>query len=190
MNDTHEGAPGDESVRPLDSETAEAAPGNAPEAAAAGPAPPAETGSDYKDRWLRAEAELQNYRRRAQRDREESRRSAEDAGLLELIAVVDDLERALQSAAAGGAPETWTQGVKLVVQRIGETLARSGVRRMEPVGQRFDPRFHEALVEIDAPQGVEPGHVVQVILTGYIRGERPLRAARVVVARAPAGDRA
>lgn len=178
---------GDPGVPPVPEPAAAAA--GPPEAETQAPAA-AEDESGLRDRWLRAEAELQNYRRRAQRDRDEARRAAEDAGLLELIAVVDDLERALQSATEAGAPESWTQGIRLVVQRIGETLSRFGVRPMEPVGQPFDPRLHEALLEIDAPEGVSPGSVVQVILTGYTRGDRALRAARVVVARAPARERA
>ena len=186
MNEQSKGVPGEDAERAADAADALPAEPDGTETPVAPAA--AETVQELRDRWLRAEAELQNFRRRAQRDRDESRRSAEDAGLLELISVVDDLERALQSAAEAGAPESWTQGVKLVVQRIGESLARAGVRPMEPVGQRFDPRLHEALLEIDAPEGATPGHVVQVILTGYTRGDRALRAARVVVARAPSGN--
>ncbi|HTK31135.1 MAG TPA: nucleotide exchange factor GrpE [Candidatus Saccharimonadaceae bacterium] len=138
---------------------------------------------DYKDRWLRAEADLQNFRRRAQRDVEEARRAAEERVLLEIVAAIDDLERALDSARAAAAADAYVQGVQLVAQRLSEYLARQGVIALDPLGQPFDPRFHEALLEVPAAEGARPGDVVQVALKGYRRGERALRAARVVVAR-------
>jgi len=139
----------------------------------------------YKDRWLRAEAELQNFRRRSLREWDEARRGAEERVMLEMITVIDDLERALSAAREAGAPETWVAGVELTVQRLREYLTRQGVTVLEPLGQKFDPAFHEAMLEIDAPAGRAPGDVVQVVLRGYARGDRPLRPARVVVARAP-----
>ena len=143
---------------------------------------------DYKDRWLRAEADLQNFRKRALRDWDEGRRMAEEAVLLEMVSVLDDLERALAAAGSPGATAGWSEGVALVAQRIRDFLGRQGVTVEEALGRRFDPAFHEALLELDAPEGAEPGTVIQVIHKGYRRGERALRAARVVVARAPAGS--
>ena len=157
----------------------------APDAAAA---PAAEDAQELRDRWLRAEAELQNYRRRAQRDREETRRIAEDGVLLELIQVLDDLERAIGSAPESNVPDAWLAGVKLVASRALEGLGRYGVSVVNPVGERFDPLFHEALLEVDAPAETAPGTVVSVVHKGYARGGRALRAARVVVARAEGGD--
>jgi len=142
---------------------------------------------DYKDRWLRAEADLQNFRRRAVRDREEYVRMAEDRLLLESIGLLDDLERAIAAFTAEQAAEAWVQGVVLTAQRMRDALARNGVSAVPSVGQPFDPTVHEALLEIDAPQGVAPGSIVQEVQKGYRRGERSLRAARVVVARTPAG---
>jgi len=156
-----------------------------PAGPAAAPTPDA---PDYKDRWLRAEAELQNFRRRASRDWEEGRRLAEEGVLHEMVAVLDDLERALAAADASGAETSWTQGVSLVAQRIRDFLARQGVAVEDPLGRPFDPAFHEALLELDAPDGAAPGTIVQVVQKGYRRGGRALRAARVVVARAPAGS--
>ena len=154
--------------------------------AGASAAPTDET--DYKDRWLRAEAELQNFRRRATREWEEGRRRAEESVLLEMVGALDDLDRALAAAESAGAPQEWIQGVALVGQRMRDFLARQGVTIEDPVGQPFDPAFHEALLEVDAPEGVAPGTVVQVALKGYRREGRPLRPARVVVGRTPAGS--
>jgi molecular chaperone GrpE len=145
--------------------------------------------TDFKDRWLRAEAEFQNYRRRAQREQEQSRRDAEDAILRDVITVLDDLERALSSLTPEDARAPWTQGVALVAQRLRDTLARHGVEVLDPVGQAFDPATQEAILEVDAPAGAAPGTVVQVILKGYVRRERTVRPARVIVARETAAER-
>ena len=147
---------------------------------------------DFRDRWLRAEADLQNYRRRAQRDADESRRSAEDRLLREVIEVLDDLDRALEvapqdakkTAPQAASDDRWLTGVNLVAGKIRELLARAGVTPIEALGRPFDPHEHEALLEVEAPQGSAPGDVVNVVRPGYRRGDRVLRPARVVVARA------
>ena len=153
----------------------------APEAAPSPDATPAED-IDYKDRWLRAEAELQNFRRRSRREIDDSRRASEEAVLLDLVALLDDLERALQAAGESGAPPSWTEGVALVLQKGRDYLERQGVVAVDPAGQPFDPRFHEAILEVPAAEDMAPGTVTQVVHRGYRRGERSLRAARVVVA--------
>jgi molecular chaperone GrpE len=155
--------------------------------AAAGPTEAGEDAAVLKDRWLRAEAELQNFRRRAAREREETRRSAEEGVMLELIAALDDLDRALSAVPGSDSPEPWTEGVRMVGSRLVEYLGRQGVVTLDPVGQPFDPVFHEAVLEMAVPD-VAPGHVTQVLLRGWRRGGRALRAARVVVARAPDGE--
>jgi molecular chaperone GrpE len=147
---------------------------------------PSAEGIDYRDRWLRAEAELQNFRRRAQRDAEDARRRAEEAVLLDLVGLLDDLERALEVAGEGGARPAWVEGVRLVLQKGRDYLSRQGVAVVDPAGEPFDPTYHEAILEVDPPTGAAPGTVVQVVQKGYRRGERSLRAARVVVARANA----
>ena len=188
-----------ESARPEDppSATDERAAGEADAAQAAAPAgaPAARPGgaalttAELQDRWLRAEADLRNFRRRATLEREEAWRSAEDGVLLEMIHMLDDLDRALDAAREAGAPESWTSGVRLTADRVRERLARFGVVTLDPVGKPFDPRFHEALLEVEAPEGIAPGSVAQVVHRGYARGDRALRAARVGVARAPEGEK-
>ena len=159
---------------------------------ASAPSPPgasvSEAEVDYKDRWLRAEAELQNVRRRAQRDGEEAVRFAEDQMLLETISQLDDLERALEVAREAGAPDSWVQGVQLVANRMADALTRRGVTPIPALGEPFDPELHEAMLEVDPPDGASPGEVVQVVRKGYRRGARALRAARVVVAKRAAGS--
>ncbi len=147
----------------------------------AAPDPAAEL-AQVRDRWLRTEADLQNYRRRAQRDVEEARRNAEERAIVEQIEVLDDLDRALSAAREAGAAAAWVQGVELVAQRLRDSLTRAGVIAVNPVGEPFDPRFHEALIELPAPPDAAAGTILHVERTGYRRGERMLRAARVAVA--------
>ena len=170
-----------------ESDAAVAGEAHADELAGAGPADAAEDAVALKDRWLRAEAELQNFRRRATRDREETRRNAEESAMLEVIAALDDLDRALATVPDSGLPQPWIDGVRMVGSRLVDYLGRQGVVTLDPVGQPFDPVFHEAVLEVVVP-GVAPGHVTQVLLRGWRRGARALRAARVVVARAPDGE--
>lgn len=140
--------------------------------------------TDYKDRWLRAEADLQNFRRRASRELDDTRRVAEERVLLEVIGVLDDLERALGALGERPADDPLAQGVALTAQRVRDLLGRFGVSAIDAVGRPFDPTVHDALLEVDAPEGAEPGTVVQEVQKGWRSGERALRAARVVVARA------
>jgi molecular chaperone GrpE len=139
---------------------------------------------DYKDRWLRAEAEIQNTRRRALRDREDAVRASEERILLDLVEALDDLERALAALPAEQLSNPWAQGVSLTAQRLRDALARRGVTPIATIGEPFDPAFHEALLEVAPPEGIRPGAVAQEVQKGYARGDRALRAARVVVARA------
>ena len=162
----------------------DSAPDAPPQSGGAAPAVETESVETLRDRWLRAEAELQNFRRRAVREWDEARRGAEERAFLEMIGVMDDLERALDAAREEGAPGRWSDGVRLTVQRMRDYLTRQGVVVLDPVGRVFDPAYHEAMLEMDPPAGVSPGHVIQVVLKGYARGDRVLRPARVVVARA------
>ncbi len=161
------------------------------------PAPPTDTPpaapaagelAEARDRWLRAEAEMQNVRRRAAREIDETRRSAEEAGYRDLIELLDDLDRAIAAARAKQADAAWLQGVELVAQRMRDLLARADVTRVGAEGLPFDPHLHEALMETPAPEGVAPGTVVHEIRAGYRRGDRVLRPARVAVAAEPTPD--
>jgi len=176
--------PQDESIEPVEA-PADPSPGAGaePAAARAPGAPAPESAEDFKDRWLRSAAEFQNFRRRTQREADDARRNGEERVMLEMIAAIDDLERAIEAAAQGGAPQSWTEGVRLTAQRLRDYLARQGVKVVEPLGEPFDPAFHEAMMQVDPPAGARPGDVVQVVTRGYARGDRALRPARVVVAR-------
>src|SRR6185503_2154602 len=138
-----EAAPDPDASAPAGEEAQD--PAREPATAGAAETPPAEAPIDFKDRWLRAEADLQNYRRRSQRDREEAVRSTEERLLLEMIAQLDDLERALEAASESRTTDPWVQVVRLVAGRMVEFLARQGVTPMDAVGEVFDPELHEAM---------------------------------------------
>jgi len=151
--------------------------------------PPApEPEPDFKDKWLRSEAELDNVRKRARRDVS----AAESRGVArlakELLPALDNLERAL--AAAEAQPENrdhhLTDGIRLVQSELLGALARVGIEPDSPKGEQFDPHRHEALAQ-QPVEGAEPGTIVEVYSAGYrIRAgaadEMVLRPARVVVA--------
>jgi len=137
----------------------------------------------YRDRWLRAAAELENFKRRTQREREEwtDRRTAE---IFEgLLRVRDDFERALGHAADTN-DDPVLAGVRLVYRRLVEFCERHGVTPIVALGQPFDPALHDALLQVRRAD-VPPDTVVEVALPGYRLGERVLRHAQVVVSAAP-----
>ena len=126
----------------------------------------------------RAQADFENYRRRAARDAAAAGARAKGGLVRELLPVVDNLERAL--AAAGEHEAGLAQGVRLVLSELVGVLERSGVRSFEPHGERFDPTVHDALSTRPA-DGTEPGVVVDVVEKGYRLDESVIRPARVVV---------
>ena len=131
------------------------------------------------DQLLRGQAELANFRRRAQKERMEQGTIAQVALLEELVPVVDDFERA-----AGAEPDdagAYHEGVELILRRVQSVLQKIGVERFEPVGEVFDPRFHEAIARQDTDE-VPEGQVVQVYQAGYRLRDRLIRPATVVVA--------
>lgn len=133
-----------------------------------------------EDARLRAEADLQNLRRRAAREHEEAERRGEDRVLHALFAVIDDLERA--RAAAPESAGALAAGIDLVIQRAREELARLGVTPIDPHGEPFDPHAHDALLSAESDEHAA-GHVSHVISRGYKRdsGGRVVRHAKVQV---------
>ena len=138
---------------------------------------------ELKDKWLRSEADLTNYRRRVAKDLEEVERNARERVLTEVVSLADDLERALDAAEQAEHAGPIVSGVRMVHGRVRDILKNHGVEVVDPVGKPFDPHEAEAVLEVDAP-GQPAGSVVSVVEKGYRRGERLLRPAKVTVARA------
>ena len=145
--------------------------------------------ADKNDRLLRALAEADNVRRRAQRDREESARYAGEALVRDLLPVLDNLDRALDAAGAAGQAGGIVDGVELVRREFLKVLDRHGVTRYSALGERFDPNQHEAIARV-VSLDKEPGTVVGEIAAGYSLRGRVIRPAQVAVAAAPDEDAA
>jgi molecular chaperone GrpE len=146
----------------------------------------AEKADEYLELAQRTKADFENYRKRAAREAA----AAKDRGIaklaLELLPAVDNLDRALEAAEAAangenGNDTTLASGIKLVHADVIAALARAGIERYSPQGERFDPQHHEAVAQ-QPVEGAEPGRIVEVYQRGYRLGDSVLRPARVVVA--------
>jgi len=186
MSDTTAGAPD--------------APETAPQAEAA-PDPVAvlaKEAADLKDRLLRTLAEMENLRRRTEREVADSRVYAVTNFARDILAVADNMERAMKALddeirdKADAGVKALLDGVELTERELIKVMEKHGIKRLEPQGQKFDPNLHQAMFELPDPS-VPAGTVVQVMQPGYTIGERVLRPALVGIAKggpkaAPAGD--
>jgi molecular chaperone GrpE len=183
----------DESKKP-DQEPTPAAPGGT---AARSPAAEATPDSavavlegriaDLTDRLLRAHAEMDNIRKRTERDKEDMAKYAISKFAREVLSVGDNLQRAIAAVPAGAADEdpalkALIEGVAMTEREFLNALDRNGVKRLNPEGEPFNPHQHQAMTEVENRE-VAPGTVVQVYQPGYVIEDRVLRPAMVVVAK-------
>ncbi|MBI4761419.1 MAG: nucleotide exchange factor GrpE [Chloroflexota bacterium] len=134
--------------------------------------------SEYKDSWIRSQAEFQNYKKRLERDNETMRLHMKGDIIKRILPVLDDLERALQNRPSNDA---WAEGIALIVRKFQSTLESEGVKRIEAEGAVFDPNFHEA-ISSEHHEDFESGHVIEVVRNGYMLGDHVIRPALVRVA--------
>ena len=135
---------------------------------------------EHHDAWLRAKAETENVRRRAQEDIARAAKFAVERFAGELLAVKDSLEAAL--AADAPSVESMKAGSELTLRQLGAAFEKSNLSEVNPLGEKFDPHFHQAISMVEAEQ--EPNTVVTVLQKGYLIADRVLRPALVIVARA------
>jgi molecular chaperone GrpE len=144
--------------------------------------------ADLRDRFLRLAAEMDNLRRRTDREIKDAKSYAVTGFARDMLAVSDNLRRAIETlpdearAAADATLTALIEGVEMTERGMLSTLERHGVRKIEAEGQRFDPNFHQAMFEVPNPN-VPNNTVVQVVQAGYAIGERVLRPAMVGVAK-------
>jgi len=143
-----------------------------------------------KDQALRAAAETENVRKRADRSIENAHKYALERFVGELLPAVDSFERAVSAAAeaksaAGEAVDAMAEGVELSLKLLVEAMERQGIAVVDPIGAPFDPKLHEAMSMLENPDA-EPGSVIEVFQKGYTVNDRLVRPARVIVAREPA----
>ena len=136
---------------------------------------------EYLAGWQRAQADFQNFKRRAEEEWREATQSANGYLVASLLPVLDDLDRALQNATAL-AGLTWVDGVRLIHRKLLATLEAQGLKEISAVGQAFDPRYHEAVLEADGDEG----KVLAELQKGYTFGNRVVRPALVKVGCRPA----
>jgi molecular chaperone GrpE len=147
---------------------------------------------EYLELAQRTRADFENYRKRAAREAAAAQERGVTKLAKELLPAVDNLDRALEAAKSAGpahgaqtdgenGTDTLVSGIKLVHAEVIAALARAGIERFSPEGERFDPQQHEAVAQLPVP-GAEPGTVVEVYQRGYRLGEVVIRPARVVVA--------
>jgi molecular chaperone GrpE len=143
--------------------------------------------ADLTDRLLRAHAEMDNIRKRAEREREETAKYAISKFARDVVAVADNFERAIQAVPAGAAEQdavlqSLVEGVSMTEREFLNVLERNGVRRINPKGEAFNPHQHQAMMEMQNPD-VAPGTILEVFQPGYVIEDRVLRPAMVVVAK-------
>ncbi|MHA7870721.1 MAG: nucleotide exchange factor GrpE [Hyphococcus sp.] len=145
--------------------------------------------ADLKDRFLRLAAELENTRRRAEREKADASRYAIASFARDLLGVSDNFERALRAAGVSGddIPEERSDafkglvsGIQMTEKELLSVLERHGVQRITPAGEKFDPNLHQAVAQVPSAD-IPSGHVVDVAQPGFTIGERVLRAAMVTV---------
>lgn len=140
------------------------------------------------NQYLRAAAELENVRRRSQRDLENAHKFALERFANELLPVRDSLEMGLE-AAQGEAAEVASlrEGMELTLKNLAGVMEKFGISQIDPAGEPFNPEFHEAMLTQPSAD-VAPDNVLNVIQKGYLLNGRLLRPARVIVARSPEGE--
>lgn len=135
---------------------------------------------EYHDAWLRAKAESENVRRRAQEDIAKASRFAVDRFARELLAVKDSLEAALATETLS--VESLRSGTELTLKQLVTAFEKFSLAEINPLGERFDPHRHQAISVVESQQ--DPNTVVTVLQKGYLLADRVLRPALVVVAKA------
>jgi molecular chaperone GrpE len=144
---------------------------------------------ERQDRLMRALAETENVRRRAQRDREDYVKYANETVLRDVIPVLDNFDRALAAARGAGEAGTLMSGIELIQRELLRVLDKHGLSRYSAVGERFDPTRHEAIARVVSAEQA-PDTVVHETAAGYLLHGRVLRPAMVAVAVAPDEDAA
>ncbi len=149
---------------------------------------PEEEVAELKDKLLRTLADMENLRRRSQKDREDALKYSSANFARDMLSVADNLRRAIDSIPEDGDPDGaalvgFIEGISLTEKELLSTLERHGIRKIDPMGEKFDPQFHEAMFEIPSAEA-ENGTVLQVVEVGYVIHDRLLRPAKVGIAKA------
>jgi molecular chaperone GrpE len=143
---------------------------------------PEQRAEEYLRLAQRAQADLINYRRRVEQERDELRTAARVDAASAILPILDDFERAISAIPADEHEKGWVRGILLIERNLRAVVERAGLERIDPRGQPFDPYAHEAIIA-DEQSNQEENTVTQVIRPGYKFGSRIVRPAQVAVAR-------
>ncbi len=138
---------------------------------------------DTHDKMLRAVADLENFKRRAQKEKEEIQKFGVERLLKDLLPIPDNLDRALEHARTSSDFDSLKKGLQMTRKLFEDTLARHGVKSFNSQGKPFDPRVHEAMQHVETAE-LPPGMVAQEVLRGYMLNDRLVRPALVMVSKA------
>jgi molecular chaperone GrpE len=141
---------------------------------------------ENRNSYLRAVAEMENYRKRTERELDNARKYAVERFAQELVGVGDSLEAGIVAAATNPGPAL-LEGAKATLKQLQQAFDKAGIKVIDPQGQPFDPDWHEAMVAQESRDSA-PNTVLSVIQKGYSLNGRLLRPARVIVSKAPGGD--
>ncbi len=142
-----------------------------------------EEARDYKDRLLRLQAEIDNAKKRLDKDRVEFIKFANESLIVELLGILDDLERSVEAAAQKHEDyEAFLKGVEMILAHIYDLLKKNRVEPIETTGKKFDPHFHEALLQVETNDYPE-NSIVEELQRGYVMDGRVIRTAKVKVAK-------
>jgi molecular chaperone GrpE len=134
---------------------------------------------EWKDKYLRSMAEFDNYRRRSIEEKSDWIKRATEKLALSVCDVVDNFDRALMQITDEQKTDNFIKGIIMIDQQLKSALEREGVKRIEALGQEFDPKYHEALANI--PSEIEEGKVAAIIQNGYTMHDKLIRPVRVAV---------
>jgi molecular chaperone GrpE len=140
---------------------------------------------DGHEKMVRAVADLENFKKRAAKEKEEMQKFGNERLLKDFLPIIDNLERALEHGKSAADFDSFKQGIAMTRKLFEDTLGKYGVKVFSSVGKMFDPRFHEAMQQQETAD-VPPNQVVAEILRGFMLNDRLVRPALVMVAKAPA----
>lgn len=132
--------------------------------------------------WQRSQADFENYKKREEAKQAEILAFAVEVTIVKLLPTLDALEQGLRHAPEG-VDEKWLQGIEGTLQKLDKVLEEMGVKKIEAVGKKFDPNFHEAVREVPATDGQDDGHVVEELQIGYEINGKVIRPSQVVISK-------
>lgn len=135
---------------------------------------------ESQQRYLRAQADFDNFRRRTIKEKEELAQYASAKLIGQLLPIMDNFERAIAAAESGSDLESFNKGVEMIFRQLNQSLEGEGLKVMEAVGQPFNPEFHQAIMQVESDQ-YEEGIVVEEVQKGYMLKEKVIRPAMVKV---------